>query len=338
MKQDQLVRDRPGIRRRAVLGGIAALPFLAAGSRAQDAATYPERPVRIVVPNPPGGGSDIMSRVLSQELQTRLGQPFPVENRSGSNGIIGLDNVAKSRPAGYSLIVGTVSQYLCNPFVYRSIPYDLDTDFAPVGLTWEYCNVAAVPTAHVPARTMAEFVEWGRSQREGVTYGSNGIATSPHLLGSLFMQSTGITGVHVPFRGGAETVASMLRGDTQFTMTDAASLGPYIRQGSLTALAVTAGARWHSLPEVPTMAEVGMPQLEATIWTGICAAAGTSQAAVDKLSGTMAAILSEKGVQERIRTAGASPLIPNPARMSALIKVERPRWGEMVRLADARLD
>lgn len=321
--------------RRAVLGGLLAAPALLGSARAQD---YPDRPVRFVVPNPPGGASDILTRLLARELQERLGQPFTVENRSGSNGIIGLDNVAKTQPAGYSLIVATVSQLLCNPFVYRSIPYDLDRDFTPIGLVWEYYNLAAVPARVVPARTMAEFIAWAKAQREPIAYGSNGIATSPHLLGALFMEQNGIDNIHVPFRGAAETAQAMLRGDVRFTITDVASLGSYVRSGDMAPLAVTGATRWPTLPDVPTMAEVGLPQLEATVWTGVLASAGMPQAAVTRLSGAMHAILSESGFQERVRTAGANPLLPDPDSFKRKIVDERPRWGRMVQLAGARLD
>lgn len=321
--------------RRAVLGGLFAAPALLGSARAQD---YPDRPVRFVVPNPPGGASDILTRLLARELQERLGQPFTVENRSGSNGIIGLDNVAKTQPAGYSLIVATVSQLLCNPFVYRSIPYDLDRDFTPIGLVWEYYNLAAVPAKVVPARTMAEFVAWAKAQREPIPYGSNGIATSPHLLGALFMEQNGLDGLHVPFRGAAETAQAMLRGDVRFTITDVASLSSYVRSGDFAPLAVTGATRWPTLPEVPTMAEVGMPQLEATVWTAVLASAGMPQAAVSKLAGAMHAILAEPAFQERVRTAGANPLLPDPEALKRKIVEERPRWGRMVQLAGARLD
>jgi tripartite-type tricarboxylate transporter receptor subunit TctC len=328
----------PGARRRTLLGGLLAAPAFLTQARAQDGSDYPDRPVRFVVPNPPGGASDILTRLLARELQSKLGQPFTVENRSGSNGIIGLDNVATSRPAGYSLIVATVSQLVCNPFVYRSIPYDLDRDFTPVGLVWEYYNLAAAPTALVPARNMPDFIAWARAQRDPIAYGSNGIATSPHLLGALFMDNNKVEGIHVPFRGAAETVQSLLRGDVRFTITDVASLLGYVRRGDLAPLAVTGGSRWPALPEVPTMAEVGQPQLEATVWTGVLASAGMPPAAVNKLSGAMHEILSEPAFQERVRTAGANPLLPDPDTLRQKIRDERPRWGRMVQLAGARLD
>ncbi|MDO9712674.1 Bug family tripartite tricarboxylate transporter substrate binding protein [Paracraurococcus lichenis] len=315
--------------------GLLAAALLPRPALAQ---AWPDRPVRIVVPNPAGGASDILSRLLARELQPRLGQPFPVENRSGSNGIIGLDAVAKARPPGSALIVATVTQYLCNPFVYRSIPYDLDADFVPVGLSWEYYNIAVVPAALVPARRLPDFVAWARARPAGLAYGSNGIATSPHLLGALFMDRHRLDGVHVPFRGAAETAAALLRGDVQFTITDIASLLPYIQKGDLAPLAVTGPERWPGLPGVPTMAEVGMPELQATIWTGFCGTAGMAPDAVARLVAAMDEALADPALQDRIRTAGALPLRPDPAALSRRFVEERPRWGEMVRLAGARLD
>ncbi|WP_458098230.1 Bug family tripartite tricarboxylate transporter substrate binding protein [Roseomonas sp. WA12] len=292
--------------------------------------------MRIIVPNAAGGSADTITRMLAQELQRRLSQPFLIENRTGSNGIIALDHVAKSRPDGYTLITASVSQIVSNPLVYRSVPYDIDRDFLPVGMLWEYYNAATVAPSRVDAGSFEAFAAWAKQRRIEPIFGSYGIATSPHLLASLYLSRAGLEGVHVPYRGGVEIVTAMMRGDVHFTISDLATQLPFIQRGDLRALAVTGPKRWPALLNVPTVAELGLPYLEVTIWNGMMAPAGTPVAVLERLTEANAVIMADPAFQERVRLAGAMPMLPSPEAMRQRILAERPRWQEMVRISGAQ--
>src|SRR3712207_556303 len=245
------------LHRRTLLASAAAATTAPALARAQGA--WPERPVRVVVPWPPGGSTDVLARLLAERLQERLGQPFVVENRPGAGGKIGTDALAKAPPDGYTIGPVTVGGWSINQYLYARLPYDPERDIAPVSMHWELPNVFAVPAQHVPARTLQEFVAWAKARHGGVAYGSPGVGTTPHLSGALFAGRMGLDATHVPFRGAAQTIPAMLSGDVQFALDNLASYIPVIQEGRMRALAVTSAERWPTLPDIPTMAEAGMP-------------------------------------------------------------------------------
>ena len=223
--------------RRAALGGLAAGAFGAKAAFAQ--ADWPGRqPVRIIVPYPAGGSTDVLTRILAERLKDRLGGTWLIENRPGAGGNVGIDAVAKSDPDGFTIGSATVGHFSINQYLYSRIAWDPDRDLQPVSMTWELPNVAAIPSEHVPSRTLAEFVAWAKARPDGIFYGSPGVGTTPHLSGALFCVRNGIRGTHVPFRGAAATIPAMLKGDIQLAIDNLASYTGIIESGQMRALAV----------------------------------------------------------------------------------------------------
>jgi tripartite-type tricarboxylate transporter receptor subunit TctC len=322
------------ITRRHVLCTTAAAAALAAlPARAQ--AQWPDRTVRIIVPYPAGGSADVLNRIYAEQLKERLGQSFVVENRPGAGGNTGIDAVVKSPPDGYTLGGATIGHFAINQFLYDKMPFDPEKDIIPVALTYELPNVALVPAQHVQAKTLQEFIAWAKT-KDQVPYGTPGVGTSPHLSAALFSTRTGIKGVHVPFRGAAQTIPAMLSGDVTFAIDNLASYISLIQSGQMRALAVTSAARWPTLPDVPTMAEAGMPDFVVTSWAAIVTPAGTPRPIIDKLSATIKAIASEQAMKDRFLTAGARILSSTPEEALAFAAKERAIWREVVKVSGAK--
>ncbi len=324
------------INRRAALGGLAlaglARPALAQGEQ------WPRQPVRIIVPYPAGGSTDVLTRILAERLKDRLGGTWVIENRPGAGGNVGIDAVAKSDPDGYTIGSATVGHFAINQYLYARMAYDSDRDLAPVSMTWDLPNVAVVPSEHVPARSVAEFIAWAKSKDGGIFYGSPGVGTTPHLSGALFCTRNGIKGTHVPFRGAAATIPAMLKGDVQFAIDNLASYTGIIESGQMRALAVTSPARWPTLKDVPTMAEAGMNDFVVTSWAAFVVPKATPAAVTDRLSRALQDIAKEPSVQERFQIAGARVLGTMPADVTTLAHKERTMWQEMVRVSGAKLE
>jgi tripartite-type tricarboxylate transporter receptor subunit TctC len=318
---------------------LLAAPFLAAlgapGARAQ---TWPARSLRLVVGFPPGGAVDIAARLIADLLTPKLGQSVVVENRPGGSGTIGVTAVAQAAPDGHTLGAIAVNSLSIHPYLFTRLPYDPERNLLPVSLAWEAPLVLVVPAAHVPARSVAELVAWARQQRGGVSFGSSGVGTTVHLSGELFCRHAGIQGVHVPFRGGSEALTSLLRGDIAFAVDNAPTALPSIRSGALRPLAVTSAERWPDLPDVPTMAEAGVPDLVATSWGAVCVPAGTDAAIVARLSAAMRELAADPAAQERFRPTGNSLLGTTPDEAAARAARERPMWRDVVRASGATLD
>ncbi|HEV7873592.1 MAG TPA: tripartite tricarboxylate transporter substrate binding protein [Enterovirga sp.] len=329
--------DRISLTRRVVLGGAAA--SLGSGRPAfAQSGEWPSRPVRIIVPYPAGGSTDVLTRIIGERLKDRLGGTWVIENRPGAGGNIGIDAVAKSDPDGYTIGSATVGHFSINQYLYGRMSYDSDRDLAPVSMSWELPNVAVIPSEHVPAKNMAEFIAWAKARPGGIFYGSPGVGTTPHLSGALFCTRNGITGTHVPFRGAAATIPAMLKGDVQFAIDNLASYTSIIESGQMRALAVTSPTRWPTLKDVPTMAEAGMNDFVVTSWAAFVVPKATPRAIVDKLTAAMRAISAEPSVQERFQIAGARSLGSSPEDVIALAHKERPMWQEMVKVSGAKLE
>ena len=237
--------------RRSVLASIAAAgAFAATGARAQS--NWPDHPVRIIVPYPAGGSTDVLSRILAERMKEMFGQPFVIENRPGAGGNIGIAAVTGSPPDGYTIGAATIGHFAINQYLYSKMPYDAERDMIPASLTWELPNVFVVATDHCPAKSVSEFISWAK-QKGRVSYGSPGVGTSPHLSGVMFVKRTGLDAVHVPFRGAAQTIPAMLAGDVNFAIDNLTSYLPAIDSGKMRALAVTAAQRWPTMADVPTM-------------------------------------------------------------------------------------
>ena len=320
--------------RRHLVGATAGA--LARPARAQG--EWPAKPVRVIVPYPPGGATDVLARLYAERLGTVLGQPFVVDNRPGAGGNIGTDAVAKAPPDGYTVGFTPVSILAINQFLYRRMPFDPVKDLIAVLLAWELPNVAVVVPERVPAKTLAEFLSWAKAQPKGITYGSTGIGQTTHLSGALLFRRAGIDATHVPFRGAAQTIPSLLSGDVDFTLDNLASYVPLLQEGTMRALAVTSAERWPTLPDIPTMAEAGMPDFVVAVWAGLVAPAQTPRRAVERLNGAMRRIAEDPAVQERFLQGGARAIWSTPEDAAARAARERPKWQEMVRLSGAQAD
>jgi len=323
--------------RRKFLTSIAATGVMAiSGARGEDS-HWPDRPVRIIVPYPAGGSTDVLTRILAERLKDILGQPFVVENRAGASGNIGIAAVTGSPPDGYTVGSATIGHFAINQFLYSKMPFDAERDMIPVSMTWELPNVFVVPSDHVPAKSLAEFLAWAK-QKGQVSFGSPGAGTTPHLSGVMFVKRSGIDAIHVPFRGAAQTIPAMLAGDVNFAIDNLASYVPIIQSGKMRALAVTSAQRWPTLPDIPTMGEAGIKDFVVTSWAAFVLPAGTPRPIVDKLSAAQRQIAGESSVQERFLVAGARVLSSTPEGARAFAAKERAIWKDVVAESGAKMD
>jgi tripartite-type tricarboxylate transporter receptor subunit TctC len=320
--------------RRTFLQTAAACGVLiATGARAQ--AAWPDRSMRLIIPYPAGGSTDVLARILADRLKDMFHQSIVVENRPGAGGNIGIAALTSSPPDGYTIGAATVGHFAINQFLYKDMPYDPERDMIPATLTWELPNVFVVASDHVPAKTVAEFIAWAK-QKGKVNFGSPGVGTSPHLSGVMFVNRTGIDAVHVPFRGAAQTIPAMLSGDVTFAIDNLASYIPQIQSGKMRALAVTSAERWPTLPDVPTMGEAGLKDFVVTSWAAFVVPAGTPRPIVDKLAAAMKTIAADADVQKRFQVAGARCISSTPEEAIAYANRERAMWQKVVALSGAK--
>ena len=331
----------PSTRRHLLLGlsgfGMAGA-VLPRGARAQgQAANWPNRPVRMVVPFSAGGTTDLVARIIAEPLGTRLGQTFVVENRPGAGGNIGADVVAKADPDGHTILMTTIGTAAINYSLYRNnMPYKPE-DLAAVS------NVAAVPnvviaTPSLQVNTLPEMVALAKRRRDGLTIGSSGNGTSLHLCGVLLGEAAGIDLVHVPFRGSAPMLVEVMAGRVEIAVDNLPSALPHIREGRLRALAVTSEKRSAALPDVPTTREAGFPTVDAVAWFGLQAPARTPAPIIAKLSEAVQAVVKDPAVRARIEEQGADPIGDTPEQFQQFINREIARWGDVVRRANIQLD
>ena len=330
-------KPRPSPSRRVFLTSAAAVGVLVATGARGDDNHWPDRPVRIIVPYPAGGSTDVLTRILAERLKDIFGQSFVVENRGGAGGNIGIAAVTGSPPDGYTIGAATIGHFAINQFLYSKMPYDPEHDMIPASLTWELPNVFVVASDHVPAKTLSEFLTWAK-QAGRTNFGSPGVGTSPHLSGVMFTKRTGIDAVHVPFRGAAQTIPAMLAGDVTFAIDNLASYVPVIQSGKMRALAVTSAQRWPTLPDVPTMAEAGISDFVVTSWAAYVLPAATPRPIIDKISAAQRQIAGEKDVQDRFLVAGARVLSSTPEGAIAFAAKERAMWKDVVAASGAKVD
>jgi tripartite-type tricarboxylate transporter receptor subunit TctC len=323
--------------RRHILASMAAAgAFAATGARAADS-RWPDHPVRIIVPYPPGGSTDVLSRILAERMKEMFGQPFVIENRPGAGGNIGIAAVTGSAPDGYTIGAATIGHFAINQYLYSKMPYDAERDMVPASLTWELPNVFVVPAEHCPAKTISEFIAWAK-QKGRVSYGSPGVGTSPHLSGVMFVKQTGLDAVHVPFRGAAQTIPAMLAGDVNFAIDNLASYVPAISSGQMRALAVTSAQRWPTMNDVPTMGEAGIKDFVVTSWAAFVVPTGTPRPIIDKIAGAMKQIAAEEEVQKRFLVGGARILSSTLEGALAYAAKERALWKDVVAASGAKID
>jgi tripartite-type tricarboxylate transporter receptor subunit TctC len=316
----------------AVITAIAA-PF----TFAQGAANYPTKPVRLVVPFPAGGTTDILARAVAQKLSEAWGQQVIVDNRPGAGGNIGSDLVAKSKPDGYTLLMGTVGTHAINPSLYKNMPYDHVKDFAPVILVAGVPNVLVV-NASLPVHSVPELIAYAKANPGKLNFASSGNGTSIHLSGELFKAMTGVEMTHVPYKGSAPALTDLIGGQVQLMFDNLPSSLPFIKAGKLRALAVTSGARAAALPDLPTLAESGLPGFEASSWFGVLAPAGTPRDIVAKLNGAIAGWLASPEAKEKLLAQGAVAAGGTPDDFARHIAAETSKWAKVVKASGAHID
>jgi tripartite-type tricarboxylate transporter receptor subunit TctC len=287
--------------------------------------------VRIVVPYAPGGAVDTLARRMAQQLTVGLGQSFVVDNKSGASGVIGTSEVARSAPDGYTLLA-LENTYTALPHVFNRLPFDHANAFSPITVT-AISPVLMIVGARSPYQNLGEMLEVAKRQPDKVTFGSGGVGSSPHLSAELLQQAAGVKMLHVTYRGGGEAVRAALAGEVDFVMTSPGSSLSGIRGGMLRGLAICGSQRAASLPDVPTFAEEGMPDIDITNWSGLAAPSGTPQPIIDTLYQAMAVALRDEGTAGFIANLASSPGGMPPAEFAALIRRESETWGAVVRRA-----
>lgn len=312
----------------------ALLPALAAGqtqSQSQPgAAGYPDRPIRLVVPFPPGGGVDIVGRLVGKRLSEALGQPVIIDNKPGAGAIIGSEFVAKSAPDGYTLLMGSASALTINQSLYKTLPYDPAAHFVAVGLVANTPGVLAV-NPKVPANTLQDLIRLAKAKPGKMTYASSGNGNFQHLLAELFKAETGIDILHVPYKGSAPALADTVAGQVDMVFDVIPSAAPLIESGKLRGLAVSTARRSAVLPNVPTMDEAGVKGFDASSWYGVVAPAGTPKAVVDRLSAAIAEMARSPEMQADLLKVGAAPLGEPASAFAAFLKSESARWAKLIK-------
>ena len=321
----------------AIAGAALLLAIPASDAAAQPAAPYPNRPVKLVIPFPPGGPLDIVGRLIAQKASEDWGQSVVVDNRPGAGGNIGADLVAKSPPDGYTILMGALSTHAVNPSLYAKMPYDAVKDFAPITLVAVTPNVLVV-NASLPVNSAKEFVAYAKANSGKLAFGSGSNGSAGHLAGELFKVDTGTDIVHVPYKGGAPATQALLAGDTQFMFDNLANAMPQVKAGKLKALAVTTAERSKLAPELPTMAEAGLSGFDISTWFGLLAPAGTPKDVIAKWNAEVGKILNSPDMRERLTAQGAEPAPTTPEQFAAFIQSEIPKYARIVKISGAKVD
>ncbi|MGI4777505.1 MAG: Bug family tripartite tricarboxylate transporter substrate binding protein [Janthinobacterium lividum] len=330
----------PPTRRRAVLTAAVASAcaiglFGSPAAFAQDA--WPTRAITVIVPFPAGGTTDIVARFAAQALSQELGQPVIVDNRPGAGGNIGAQAVARANPDGYTLVMGTVGTHAINPSLYRKMPYDHIKDFAPIS------RVAAVPNILVanpaqPYKTVKELIAYGKANPDKLTFASSGSGTSIHLAGELFKSMTGVTMQHIPYKGSAPALTDLMAGQTNIMFDNLPSAIQFIKAGKLRAIAVTTSKRAPQFPDLPTIAEAGVPGFEASSWFGLLAPAATPPAIVKRIDDALIKAMKTTDLSKKIAEQGGEPIGETPDKFAAFIQAETAKWAKVVKESGASVD
>jgi tripartite-type tricarboxylate transporter receptor subunit TctC len=321
----------------SVIAAAAIAVSLAAPASAQTRAAYPSKPVKLVIPFPPGGPLDIVGRAIAQKLTEAWGQSVVVDNRPGAGGNIGADLVAKSAPDGYTILMGALSTHAVNPSLYSKMPYDAVADFAPITLVAVTPNVLVVNAA-LPVNSAKEFIAYAKANSGKLAFGSGSNGSAGHLAGELFKVDTGTDITHVPYKGGAPATQALLAGDTQFMFDNLANAMPQVKAGKLKALAVTTAERSKLAPELPTMAEAGLPGFDISTGFGRFAPAGTPRDIIVKWNVEVGKILSSPDMREKLIAQGAEPSPDTPEQFAAFVKSEIPKYAKIIKSSGAKVD
>lgn len=312
---------------------LLALALLAFASLAS--AQYPNRPIKLVVPWPPGGAVDTIGRLIAQNISEPLGQPVLVENRAGAAGAIGSDIVAKSTPDGYTLLMGSTTVISVNPALQK-LPYQ-PSDFAPITMVAFVPHMLVIP-AEIPANTLKEFVAWVKAHPGKVSYASAGPGTPHHIAGEMFKSMAGVDMLQVPYKGTGPALVDLLANRVQFMSVEAVAALPHVKAGRLKALGVATQQRNQLAPDVPTVAEAGLPGFEVTAWYGVVAPVGVPQEAASLLATSISKALEAPAFREKLSNLGATPVGGTPEAFGEMLKRENAKWAKAIKDANIRLE
>ena len=301
------------------------------------AETWPTRPIRFIVPFAPGGGGDVVGRIIGQRMSDQLGKPLVIDNRAGGGGTLGCELAAKAAPDGYTLLLGNVGPIAVGPALYPKLAYDPVRDFAPVTMIASFPNLL-VANPGLPFKTVPELVAYAKSRPGTLNFASAGAGTSTHLAGELFKSVAGIDVVHVPYKGGAAAMTDIIAGQVAYYFGTMPSSMPLAKAGKLRALAVTSLTRSPAAPEVPTIAESGYPKFETAAWYGLMFPTGTPREIVARTNAATMSVLALSDIRERLVHEGSEPLGSTPAQFGAYIKAEIAKWSGVVKAAHLKAD
>jgi tripartite-type tricarboxylate transporter receptor subunit TctC len=322
---------RPGRRGGGAAALLAAAALSLAATSSSFAQAWPDKPVKLIAPYPPGGQTDLVSRFLADRLTPALGQTVIVENKTGAQGIVGLEAVKNSAPDGYAFVYVNVSNISINPHVHAKLPYDGLRDFAPVSQIGLSVLAMVVPPALGP-RTLAEFIAYTKANPGKVSFASFGTGSTSHIYGEMLKGSAGIDMTHVPYKGAGPATQDVVAGHAQMAIQDFAAVGPFVRSGRLIALAVTGPKRWPAFPDLRTFAELGQP-LDIAGWNGIMAPANTPKAIVERMSAEINKVIQSADGRDRMLQMGLLATGTTPDEFAEVIRRDTPRWGEVIRKA-----
>jgi len=318
------------ISRRGMFRGASAAALAMLGSSTVFAQAYPSRPIRVIVPASAGAGVlDIMARLVGQRLSVALGQQVVIENRAGAGGNLGAEVAAKAPPDGYTLLISNTS-LVVSPYLYARLSYDPLTDFLPITMV-NSAPLLLVVHPSLAAKSVAELIAHARAHPGQLNYGSGGVGSTPYLAAELFKSLAGIDVVHVPYKGGAPALADLVAGQLSFMIENVPGTMPFVKDGRLRALAITSAQRSPLAPELPTMAEAGVPGYEMIGWNGLFAANGTPPEIMARLNTELTRILRAPEVKEQMAALGAEPGGDTPAEFGAFVKAESVRWGRIIK-------
>ena len=316
---------------------VALTPLFVAPSASAQPAAYPSKPIRLIIPFPPGGATDIIGRTLAQKLSVQLGQTVIVDNKPGAGGTLGSNEAAKAVPDGYTLLLATTSTHSIAPSLYKNIPYSVEKDFAPIAEVATATNVLIV-TPNLPVASVAELVLLAKSKPDALNFASSGNGTIVHLQSELFKLDAGVKLTHVPYKGTALAIPDLIGGQTHLMFDSLVSALPHVKGGKVKALAVTSTKRTPLLPNVPTVIESGLPGYEVNTYFGLFAPPGTPREIVQRLQREAANAVQSAEVKERFASQGAEPVGGTPEALSVLIRAETAKWKRVIEAGQIKLD
>jgi tripartite-type tricarboxylate transporter receptor subunit TctC len=322
----------PWLRAGLLAAAALAIPF---ATQAQNA-EYPDKPIRFIVPYPPGGGTDVIARIVQERFHTLLGQPIIIENRGGAAGSIGTEVAAKSPPNGYTVLF-TLSSHTINPSIYPKLPFDTAKDFEPVGMVASLPQIL-VANMQLPANTVAELVTLAKAKPGTLSFASVGNGSPGHLAGELFKLRTGTKMTHIPYRGGGPAVSDVLGGQVPLLWVSIPAAAQFVKAGKLKALAVSTQKRSAAFPEVPTMQEAGVPDFEVDSWYAMFVPAKTPRPIIDKLNRVINTVVREPNIRDKLLAQGSEGVGGTPEELGKVVNTELPRWEKLVREASIKVD